>query len=135
MKKKSPMRDRLEKYKELLAEIRIEEQRAKAITEDDSLTARRAKAGIKDHLRELLEREQTEYEQLTAVINALPCAEQRQVLLARYMDEQKWPIITALIFGKKEDYTERQDSYKRQIYRIHGYALANANRIITRAKQ
>ena len=135
MKKKSPIRERLDKYKELLAEIRIEEQRVKAITEDGSLITRRALAGIKDRLRELLDQEQAEYEALTDIINALPCAEQRQVLLARYMDEQKWPIITTLIFGEKEDYAERQDSYKRQIYRIHGYALANANRIITRAKQ
>lgn len=130
MKKKSPMRERLEKYTELLAEIRIEEQRAKAITEDGSLTTRRALAGIKDHLRELLDQEQEEYEQLTAIINALPCAEQRQVLLARYMDEQAWPVINKLIFGEKENFQEKRDSYERRMYRIHGDALANANRII-----
>lgn len=134
MKKKTAMRERLERYTELLAEIRIEEQRAKAITEDGSLTARRALAGIKDHLRELLDNEQAEYEALTTVINALPCAQQRQVILARYMDGQKWPTITTLIFGEKEDFTEKRDSYKRAVYRIHGDALANANRIIEQAK-
>lgn len=131
MKKKSPIRKRLEDYTKLLSEISIEEQRARAIKDDDSVTTRKAKAGIKDHLEELLAAEQAEYEALTRIINDLPSVEQRQVVLARYMDRQPWAVITAVIFGQEEDYREKKDKYKRRIYRIHGSALANANKIMS----
>lgn len=130
MKKKTPIRKRLEDYTKLLSEISIEEQRARAIKDDDSVTTRKAKAGIKDHLEQLLAEEEKEYEALTQIINALPRVEQRQVVLARYMDRQPWAVITAIIYGQKEDFEEKKDKYIRQIYRIHGYALANANKII-----
>lgn len=130
MKKKSLIRKRLEDYTKLLSEISIEEQRARAIKDEKSVTARKAKAGIKDHLEELLAEEQAEYEELTKIISELPNVEQRQVVLARYMDRQPWAVITEVIFGNEEDYQEKKDKYKRRIYRIHGSALANANKII-----
>ena len=46
------------------------------------------------------------------------------------MDRQPWAVITEVIFGNEEDYQEKKDKYKRRIYRIHGSALANANKII-----
>lgn len=130
MKTKSPIKERLKAYGMLLKEIKIEEQRAKAIEDDGSLTGRRALAGIRDHIRELLDRENCEYESLTKIINALPEVEQRQVILARYMDGLGWETINAVVFGKKRNFEEKRDSYQRRIYRIHGSALANANKII-----
>lgn len=130
MKQKSPIKEKFKSYRKILEEIEIEEQRCKVLQDDNSITGRRSKAGIKDHLRELLDKENAEYEELVAIINALPCVDQRQVVLARYIDGMAWGTITAIIFGKREDFDEKQQSYQRRIYRIHGNALANANRII-----
>lgn len=130
VKQKSPMKERLKAYRMLLAEIEIEEQRAKVLQNDDSLTGRRALAGIKDHVRILLSKEDAEYELLTGIINSLPRADQRQIMLARYMDGLTWDIITDLIFGKRRNFKEKRDSYRRQVFRIHGYALINANKMI-----
>lgn len=130
MKQKSPIKEKFKSYRKILEEIEIEEQRCKVLQDDNSITGRRSKAGIKDHLRELLAKENAEYEELVAIINALPCVDQRQVVLARYIDGMAWGTITAIIFGKREDFDEKQQSYQRRIYRIHGNALANANRII-----
>lgn len=130
MKQKSPIKEKFKSYRKILEEIEIEEQRCKVLQDDNSITGRRSKAGIKDHLRELLSKENAEYEELVAIINALPCVDQRQVVLARYIDGMAWGTITAIIFGKREDFDEKQQSYQRRIYRIHGNALANANRII-----
>lgn len=130
MKPKSPIKEKFKSYRRILEEIEIEEQRCKVLQDDNSITGRRSKAGIKDHLRELLAKENAEYEELVAIINALPCVDQRQVVLARYIDGMAWGTITAIIFGKREDFDEKQQSYQRRIYRIHGNALANANRII-----
>ena len=135
MKQKSLFKDRLKEYQEILSEIKLEEQRAKIIQDDGSLTGRRAIAGIKDHLRELLDKEQSEYEALVKIINALPCVEERQVILARYMDGMTWETITVLVFGGHENFEDKKESYQRRIYRIHGNALAKANRIIEKGKE
>lgn len=135
MKPKSPIKEKFKEYRKILDEIEIEEQRGKVLQGDNSITGRRSKAGIKDHLRELLDREDKEYEALIKIINALPCVEQRQVVLARYIDGLAWGTITAIIFGKREDFDEKQLSYQRRIYRIHGNALANANRIIKESEE
>jgi hypothetical protein len=127
---KAEIRERLDRYTDLLAEIRIEERRAKALEDDGSVIQRRARAGICDNLNKLLDQEQKEYEALIKIINQLPRVEQRQVLLARYMDGQGWQAITAAIFGDRCDFDEKAQSYLRRVHRIHGNALANANKIM-----
>ena len=129
---KSTMRERLQKYTELLTEIKIEERRLHALKDDGTITYRRARAGIEDNIKKLLEKEWAEYEALSDIINALPSVEQRQVMLARYLDGQNWKAITAAIFGDSPDFAEKTESYERRTYRIHGNALANANKIIIR---
>lgn len=129
-KTKTLIEERLEKYTELLKEIDTEERRKNALHDDGTLIYRRAKAGVCDSLRRLLDKEQAEYELLVGIINALPRFEQRQVMLARYMDGQKWKNVTAAMFGDKKDYTERVESYMRRVRRIHETALKNANRIL-----
>ena len=135
MKQKTPFKERLKEYQDILAEIKLEEQRAKLINDDGSLTGRRAIAGIKDHLRKLLDKEQDEYEALVDIINALPCVEERQVILARYMDGMAWETITMLMFGRNKNFYEKKESYQRRIYRIHGNALSKANRIMETKKE
>ena len=122
--------ERLRKYTELLKEIDMEERRKNALRDDGTLVYRRAKAGVCDSLSRLLDKEQAEYEKLTGIINALPTAEQRQVMLARYMDGTGWKDIAAAMFGDKTNYDERAESYLRRVHRIHGSALVNANRIL-----
>lgn len=55
-------------------------------------------------------------------IAALPSKE-RRVMRLRYIRGLKWAQIAERIFGDKEDYFERADSYLRTVTRIHGRAL------------
>ncbi|MBR5588591.1 MAG: hypothetical protein IKW41_00355, partial [Phascolarctobacterium sp.] len=107
---KSTMKERLQKYTELLTEIKIEERRLNALKDDGTITYRRARAGIEDNIKKLLEAEWAEYEALTDIINALPSVEQRQVMMARYLDGQNWKAITAAIFGDCPDFAEKNES-------------------------
>lgn len=129
-KRNTPIDKLLGKYTELLEEIDMEERRKNALHDDGTLVYRRAKAGVCDSLKRLLDKEQEEYEKLTGIINALPTAEQRQVMLARYMDGTEWKDIATAMFGHKDNYAERAESYLRRVHRIHGTALKNANRIL-----
>lgn len=124
------IKKRLQKYTELLTEIEIEERRLKALQDNGTINYRLARAGIDDNLKKLLDNEQTEYEALTGMINALPSVEERQVMLARYMDGQDWRTITRAVFGSLPDFEEKVESYERRVYRIHGKALINTNKML-----
>lgn len=123
------MKERLKDYRRLMVEIEIEESRRAALDESDGYGAERARATIDVRLRKLREREEEEHKALAEIINALPTPEQRQVLFARYVDGHAWCGVARLLFGRKPDFWDKMDSYERRVYRIHGEALANANRI------
>ena len=129
-KQKTYMGRKLEEYTALLAEIKIEEQKANIITDDGSVTTELKKAGIKDRLGELLKVEEKEYEELTGIINALPRGKQRQVMFARYIDGLPWKVINQLIFGERKNFEEKKENYQRTTYRIHGRALIKSDEII-----
>ena len=122
------MKARLTAYRRLMVEIEVEEQRRKVLEEIDGFGAERARGAIDRRLRKLREKEQAEHEALMTIIEALPRPEQRQVLLARYIDGHSWASVSQLLFGRRPDYWLRQESYERRVYRIHGEALAAANR-------
>lgn len=130
MAKPQKFKERLAKYTSLLEEIRIEERRKEALATGDGLIQRRALAGVCDELRALLDKEAAEYEELVKIINQVPHVAERQVLMARYMDGRTWPEITKTIYGTRKDYQEKQQSYMRRIYRIHGSGLLMANKIM-----
>lgn len=122
------MKDRLKKYRRLLFEIEVEERRREALRERDGFGARRALGIIDARLRRLHLEEAAELRALTAIIEALPAGEQRQVLFARYVDGHAWGDVARLLFGTRSDYWLRAESYERRVYRIHGEALSAANR-------
>lgn len=123
------MKERLKAYRRLMVEIEIEEHRRAALIDAEGYGAERARSEIDSRLRKLREAEESEHRALAEIINELPTPEQRQVLFARYVDGHAWCGVTRILFGRKADYWLKQDSYERRVYRIHGEALANANRI------
>lgn len=124
------IKERLIKFSKLLREIEIEEKRQNAVAEHCGYNGRRALESIIKRLDYLYITEKNERTELSAIIEALPCAEQRQVLFARYFDGFNWNDVTDIIFSNSKDYEEKKESYQRRIYRIHGNALANADKII-----
>lgn len=51
--------------------------------------------------------------------------DQRAVLQMRYLDGCKWVEVAELLYGQDPDeFMERQDSFVRQVHKLHGKALA-----------
>lgn len=123
------MKERLRRYALLLTEIEIETSRSEALSDGEGYRRVKARASISARLRRLQAHEITERAALIKIIETLPCAEQRQVVLARYFDGHTWTEVTSVVFGKRPDFYEKAESYQRRIYRIHGNALSNMNRI------
>lgn len=134
MKNKLPFAVRLKKYTDLLGEIDLQEQRVKNIQGAGTITSQRARVGAEERLKELLERESDEYEALVRIIDQLPSKEQRQCILARYMDRMSWSCVTHVIYGHKKDYNAKIENYTRGTFRIHGTALLNANSVMLKGE-
>ena len=56
-------------------------------------------------------------------IDAVQNATQRSVLERRYINGEPWSRICTALFGKRDDFPDRYDSYLRNVYRWHGLAL------------
>lgn len=50
--------------------------------------------------------------------------DQRAVLRVRYLDLERWEGVTEVLFGQRDDYEDRQESFIRRVHKIHGAALA-----------
>ena len=69
------------------------------------------------------------YDELQQDINSLSSPNLRTVLCARYLDLLTWERVTVVLFGNKEDFERKSDSYLRQAFKLHGTALAELARI------
>lgn len=50
--------------------------------------------------------------------------DQRAVLRVRYLDLERWEGVVEVLFGQRDDYEDRQESFLRRVHKIHGSALA-----------
>lgn len=65
----------------------------------------------------------TELEQIKLIISRMDSAEERFVLLARYVDLEDWKVIITTYYDKSITYGEEYDRMARAVYRKHGSAL------------
>ena len=52
------------------------------------------------------------------------------VLQLRYLDLCKWGVVTGIVFGKLDDFDEKEENYLRQVMKIHPSALLDICGII-----
>lgn len=57
-------------------------------------------------------------------------AELRAVLRLRYIDGERWNDLCFVLYGGKEDFNEREDSYLHRAYKLHGKALYELSQIV-----
>ena len=50
---------------------------------------------------------------------------EKAVIRMRYIDGERWETVAYQIYGDREDYNDRADSYYRRTTRLHGSALIN----------
>ena len=62
-------------------------------------------------------------ENIEKVVSELKTAEEKSVVRLRYVDALRWEDVSQLIFGKKDDYMGKEDSYLRRVFLTHGNAL------------
>lgn len=65
----------------------------------------------------------TEIKAIVAKISGRDAVNRKAVILSRYLDLMPWENVTNILFGKKDDYIDREDTYLRRTFRIHADAI------------
>lgn len=98
--------------------------------------------GLKIDLEEDIKEQQSEQKrtrkEIEKIIRSLKKADERSVIRARYLDcsfyhndrLSDWNDVANSLFGDRDDYLEKEDTYLRRVHRIHGSALLNMTRYI-----
>lgn len=82
---------------------------------------------VKDSLDELKKKR----EKIKKIVAKLRHPEEKAVILMRYIDGLEWGDVLDAMFGDKEDFLEKEETYNRRMYQRHGSALLNMSRILT----
>lgn len=77
---------------------------------------------IEGEISRIREHQEEEKEWVISILKHIKPSE-RSVILIRYIDGEDWTKVSEIMFGDREDYEERKDSYLRLTTRRHGRAL------------
>lgn len=99
--------------------------KAPSITQDriGGMVARKEEMEAKVH--RLIDRQTSEREWIQNVLKHVKKPDERAVIEMRYIDMESWPQIALMLFGKKPDFDDREESYVRRTTKLHGKALIN----------
>lgn len=89
------------------------------------------KEALEANLKDAVAAAEQEYHELERAVCKLRRARERMVIRLRYFDRCTWPEVTEAMYGAREDFDDRLESYTRRAQRIHGDALVALDRIIS----
>lgn len=81
------------------------------------------KVELEEEIRSAIEKKRTEKEYLNSIIKQLRRSEERAVIRIRYFDCASWNEVVDVMFGDRPDLLEKEDTYLRRVYKLHGQAL------------
>ena len=81
------------------------------------------KEELEEKIREKNAEERKEHAALAAIVDQMAKPDDKLVIQLRYFDRLGWPEVAETLFGSREDFDDKYDSYMRRTLRIHGTAL------------
>lgn len=81
------------------------------------------KEELEESIRNSVRKQAEVRKEIEAVIRKLRRVERRSVIRLRYLDRNEWPDVLEVMYGSRDDFEERYDTYKRAMYRHHIDAL------------
>ena len=76
-------------------------------------------------VRKLVDIQSRERHWIQNILSHLKKADERAVIQMRYIDSESWSNVSRMLFGAKDDYEEKQESYLRRTTKLHGRALVS----------
>ena len=76
-------------------------------------------------IRAAVESQSQKRRKIEAILSTLRHSDEKAVIRIRYIDRESWNTVAELMFGSREDYDEKEDTYLRRVHKVHGAALQN----------
>lgn len=93
------------------------------------------KMELEEQIKETIAEEQKERASIEAMIQRVKHPDERAVLRLRYFDRPDWDGICAALYGDRQDYLDRLDSYQNRTYKAHGRALLRLAEILKESRE
>lgn len=90
-----------------------------------------SKIDLENDIKEAVAELKRKRKEIEKIIAKLRHSEERAVIRMRYIDGLGWDEVLDAMFGGKEDFLDKEETYNRRMYKIHGSALLNMSRILT----
>lgn len=82
------------------------------------------KEELEQHIKETIKIRDSERNSIKAMTRQLTVPDEKAVIKMKYLDMAEWPDISMMLFGMKDDFNDRYESYMRRVFKLHGSALA-----------
>lgn len=83
------------------------------------------KMELEESIREDVRFQSEERKAIEDILKHLKKSDEKAVIRMRYLDGVSWNDVVDMIFGGKEDFLGKEDTYLRRVHKIHGSALLN----------
>ena len=93
------------------------------------------KMELEEQIDRLKAEEKQERNAIEGLILQLSDPDERAVLRLRYFDRADWDGICAALYGDRQDYLDRLDSYQNRTYKAHGRALLRMAEILKESRE
>lgn len=92
------------------------------------------KVDLENDIRMAMAEQKKERDAIGVILKKLRHSDERAVIMMRYFDGASWSDVAYMLFGGKEDFLGKEDTYLRRTHKIHGSALLNMAIIIQGGK-
>lgn len=89
------------------------------------------KEELEESIRESVRKQAEVRKKIETVVRKLRKTERRSVIRLKYIDRAEWPDVFEVMYGNREDFNDRYDTYKRAVYRHHDDALSEMARVLS----
>lgn len=128
--------DRLTRKRESMGDVAsptMEHGRSFRAAGDEAMCRRVAEIDeIAERVEHLEAAAKTEGDILERAMSSLRVAEQREVLILRYIDGMDWDSVVFCKYGGRTDYLAREEEYRQSVYSLHNRAIASLATAIAR---
>lgn len=93
------------------------------------------KEELEASIRASVSKQAEERKQLEDIIRHLRNAEERAVVRLKYLDRTAWNDVLEIMYGGRADFSDREETYRRRMFRIHGTAIFNMAKYIEEASE
>lgn len=88
------------------------------------------KEELENSIRAEVRRQSEKRKLIESILARLRRSDEKAVIRMRYIDREGWSVVAELMFGSRDDYDGKVDTYLRRTHKVHGAALQNMAQVM-----